>query len=325
MPGAGAPVAGRPGRPGRVAVEDPEDPRLADYRELKDPARQRREAERGVFVVEGRLAVAGLLGSPYEVLSLLVDERRARRDEALVEAVVAAGAPAYVGTRDVLRRTVGFDLHRGVVALGRRPAPEHGPTVARRVLEEAAGAGRRAVLVVAEGLNDHENLGALFRNAAALGAGAVLLDATCADPLYRRAVRVSLGQVLAVPFARLERWPGGLEELASLGYRLAALAPDHGRHGQHGPDGPDRPRSDLRPWAAARAVTPAVALVLGAEGPGLSPGALEAAGEAVAIPMTRRVDSLNVATAAAIALYELAASWPATPPAGGATRGPVPS
>ncbi|MHB1929268.1 MAG: TrmH family RNA methyltransferase, partial [Acidimicrobiales bacterium] len=182
---------------------------------------------------------------------------------------------------EVLRRTIGFDLHRGVVALGRRlPPREVGD------LLDAAGP-----LVVAEGLNDHENLGALFRNAAALGAGGVVLDPRGADPLYRRSVRVSLGHVLGVPWARCADWPADLDRLRAAGWRVVALTPS--------------PRAQPLRGVTGGART---ALLVGAEGPGLTVGALAGADEAVRIPMAGGVDSLNVATAAAIALYHLVAA-----------------
>lgn len=308
-------------------VDDPSDPRLADYRQLKDPARPSREAARSVFVVEGRLAVGQLLASRYEVVSLLVDEHQAQAAAALVAGVERAGAPVYVTGRVALEATVGFALHRGVVAVARRPPPaDPGELLARALATSASGApttstdsttstgptrpgGARAVIAVLEGLNDHENLGALFRNAAAFGVSAVLLDPSCADPLYRRSVRVSLGHVLTVPFARLAPWPSGLGEvLSSAGAGtavVAALATEHGaRHA-----GLTEAPLPLATWAQQRASAPVVALLLGAEGAGLSKMALAAATEVVTIPISAGVDSLNVATAGALAFYELATQW----------------
>ncbi len=288
-------------------VEDPSDARLANYRQLRDPARQTLEAQQRIFVVEGRLAVGQLLRSSYRVLSLLVDEHQASAAAGLVTGVEAAGAPVFVATRAVLERTVGFDLHRGVVALGHRPDPAEPSAVVAGVLAAACTAGRRGVLAVLEGVNDHENLGAIFRNAAAFGAGAVLLDPSCADPLYRRSVRVSLGHVLSVPFARLASWPDDLERLvASSGVVLAALAPEHSARAAGAASNP----VPLPEWAAERAATPGVAILLGAEGTGLSAAASSAAQEVVSIPIAEGVDSLNVATAQALALYELATRWP---------------
>lgn len=288
-----------------VQVEDPGDDRLEDYRALNDPAGRRgREEREAIFVVEGRLAVAELLRSPYEVRSLLVDDHQAAAAAGLVEGVQAAGAPVYVGTREVVAATVGFDLHRGVVAVARRPAPADPGQLLEGALGVRGGREGRPLLAVLEGLNDHENLGAIFRNAAAFGVAGVLLDPTCADPLYRRSVRVSLGHVLSVPFARLTPWPGSLGELRAAGVAVAALAPAHAARRVR----EEAVTGDLA--AFARRVAGPVAVVLGAEGAGLSNGALSAADEVVSIPMAAGVDSLNVATAAAIAFYELCGAPP---------------
>ena len=232
-----------------------------------------------MFVAEGHLAASRLAGSHYPMVSLLLGRGKADAFPDLVRAFESAGAPVYVASPEVLSRTVGFDLHRGVVALGRRLPPS-------RTGDLVAGPGP---LVVAEGLNDHENLGALFRNASALGATGVLLDPSSADPLYRRSVRVSLGHVLCVPWARSSDWPADLGHLGAAGWRVVALTPE-----------PTAPAlgSALRGRR--------VALVVGAEGPGLSAAALALAGEKARIPMSPGVDSLNVATAAAIGLYHLA-------------------
>ena len=278
-----------------LEVTDPDDPRLADYRSLNDPARRRRiDADRAVFVVEGRLAVDRLLASTCDVRSLLVDDHQASVGD-LVATVRSRGAPVFVGTREVVAATVGFALHRGVVAVAGRPAPADPD----RVLVGAGTVGDPPVVAVLEGLNDHENIGALFRNAAAFGVAGVLLDPTCADPLYRRSVRVSMGHVLHVPFARLEPWPGGLDRVRDAGFVVAALAPRPGGAGAV----PAATLAGLR--ARARADGAGVAVLLGAEGPGLSAVALARADVTVAIPMAAGVDSLNVATAAAVAFHAL--------------------
>ena len=252
---------------------------LDDYRALNDPVR-RREVERrgGYFVVEGLLAVEALLGSRYPVRSVLATERRADR----VRDLVGDRAPIVVRTEGEVAAVAGFDVHRGVLAAADRLPP--------RTLDEAVGDAR--VVLVTEGVGDHENLGALFRNAAALGAGAVLLDPTTADPLYRRSVRVSLGHVLRLPWARLAELPGGLDDLRTRGFAVVALTPS-------------RDAMTIDELVAA-GPAPSVALVVGAEGPGLTPGALAAADRRVRIPLAPGVDSLNVATAAAIALHRLA-------------------
>lgn len=291
-----------------VTVDDPDDGRLAEYRDLDDPAlRRRREAADAIFVVEGRVAVRQILRSGYDVRSLLVDDHQAVAVADLVDAVRARGAPVYVGRRAVVAATVGFALHRGVVAIARRPpAADPRRLVAAARCTPSAG-GAPPIVAVLEGVNDHENIGALFRNAAAFGVAGVLLDPSCADPLYRRSVRVSVGHVLSVPFARLSPWPAALDEVRAAGFVVAALVP------QPAASSPDR---HLEPGTlqelAARARNPAqpvgaagVAVLVGAEGHGLSAAGIAAADHVVSIPMAPGVDSLNVATAAAIAFYEL--------------------
>lgn len=265
--------------------DDPQpapDTALADYRALNDPAARRQLERRGrYFVVEGLLALEALLDSRYPVRSVLATERRAER----VAALVAGRAPLLVRPEAEVAAVAGYDVHRGVLAAADRlPLPD----------PDAVVAGATTVLV-AEGVGDHENVGALFRNAAAFGVGAVLLDPTTADPLYRRSVRVSLGHVLRVPWTRASPWPDGLGTLADQGFAVLALTP----------------AADAAPVREAIAALgsagrPRVALVVGAEGPGLTDAALAAASRRVRIPLAPGVDSLNVATAAAVALYALA-------------------
>ncbi|HYT25574.1 MAG TPA: RNA methyltransferase, partial [Actinomycetota bacterium] len=180
----------------------------------------------------------------------------------------------------VLEAVTGFHVHRGALASVARPPLPDAPTL-------LAGACRLAVL---EDVNNPTNLGALFRSAAALGMGGVLLSPGCADPLYRRAVRVSMGEVLAVPYARLAPWPAALAEVRAAGFELLALTPAAGAE----------PLDRVEVGPRDR-----VAVLLGAEGPGLTPAALAAAGRAVRIPMAAGVDSLNVAAAAAVAFWVL--------------------
>jgi tRNA G18 (ribose-2'-O)-methylase SpoU len=286
-----------------VTVDDPDDPRLDVYRDLNDPAGQiRRAADQSCFVVEGRLAVDRLLTSTYTVRSLLVDDHQVTAAGALVAATRARGAPVFVGSRAIVADTVGFALHRGVVAIAHRPAP----AAAGQLLADAARASRAkrapALIGVLEGLNDHENIGALFRNAAAFGVAGILLDPTCADPLYRRSVRVSVGHVLHVPFARLEPWPSGLHQAHTGGFVIAALAPRPVAHRVL----PVVSLASLRARMTDSDHPVGVALLLGAEGPGLSDAALAMSDVVVSIPMAESVDSLNVATTAAIAFHALA-------------------
>jgi tRNA G18 (ribose-2'-O)-methylase SpoU len=256
---------------------------IDDFRALNDPLRRRELERRGdFFVAEGLFALEALVASPYPLRSLLVAENKLDAVQALVAAVPGIDAvPTVVRSPAELVAITGFAFHRGVLATARRLRQ---PPVA----EVVAGARR---LLVIEGVNDHENLGSLFRNAAALGVEGALLDPTTADPLYRRSVRVSLGHVLRVPWSRLDSWPGGLDDLRAQGIVTVALTP-----------APDALDIDV----VAADPPERVAFLVGAEGPGLTPAALAAADLRVRIPIAVDVDSLNVATAAAIAFHRLA-------------------
>lgn len=272
-----------------IPVDDPTHPLLADFVALNDPAR-RREVERtgGYFVVEGVLAIERLLDlSRWRIRSLVLLPRVAERLGPRLDARLGPAVPVAVAEEPVLREVVGFDLHRGALASVERE--ESLPAT-----DLAAGADPDATFVAAEGLNDHENLGALYRNAAAFGVAGVLLDPTCADPFYRRSVRVSLGHVLAVPTGRLDPLPRSVDDLRALGATTVALTP-RGEHDLH-----DLRRADLGPGP--------LVLTVGAEGPGLTASALAAADHRVSIRMAPGVDSLNVATAAAVALHQLVAT-----------------
>jgi len=262
-----------------VRIADLDDPRLADYQHLRSPSRRMAlERDRGIFTVEGRRSVETLLASRFVVRSLFVAEEHLQR----VAGLDAGDAPIYTMPARAMEAVSGVHFHRGVLAVAERPEL---PTV-------AALAADARVLLVLETVNDHENIGALFRNAAAFGVDGVILDPTTSDPLYRRSTRVSLGQVLRVPFARVldGAWPGALGELRALGFTTLALTPD-----EH-----------AVPLGRVLAERPArVALLLGAEGPGLSAAAQAAVDRRVRIPMAAGVDSVNVATAAAIALAAL--------------------
>lgn len=262
-----------------VPVDDLDDPRLADYAHLRAPSRRMAlERERGIFTVEGRLSIEALLASRYEVRSLFVAEEHVGR----VASLVHTDAPIFTMPAEAMTAVTGVHFHRGVLAVAERPDL---PSV------QALVADATTVLVL-EAVNDHENIGALFRNAAAFGVDAVVLDPTTTDPLYRRSTRVSLGHVLRVPFARVAEgdWPGALGELRALGFTTISLTPS----------------LDATPLGQLVAEAPArIALVLGAEGPGLTEAALAATERRVRIPMAPEVDSVNVATAAAIALSAL--------------------
>lgn len=262
-----------------VPVDDVDDPRLEDYVHLRAPSRRMAiERERGIFTVEGRLSIEALLESRYTVRSLFVAEEHVAR----VASLVHTDAPIFTMPAKAMEAVTGVHFHRGVLAVAERPAL---PSVRELVVDAAT-------VLVLEAVNDHENIGALFRNAAAFGVDAVVLDPTTTDPLYRRSTRVSLGHVLRVPFARVadDAWPGALHELRAQGFTTVSLTPS----------------SEAVPLGELVAERPErLALVLGAEGPGLTAAALAATARQVRIPMAAGVDSVNVATAAAIALSAL--------------------
>lgn len=257
-------------------ITDPADDRLGDYRALTDlELRTRWEQPNGLFIAEGELVLRRALRAGYQPRSYLIDAKRAGQLADLPDA-----APVYAAAPAVLEHVTGFHVHRGVLASFHR--------LPLRTAGELLGdAGRVAIL---EDINNHTNIGAVFRDAAALGVDAVLLSPTCADPLYRRSVRVSMGEVFAVPYARLDPWPDALAQVRDAGFTVLALTPDAGAV----------PLQNLTPDQRRRA-----ALLLGAEGPGLSRHALDASDVRVKIPMRRNVDSLNVAAAAAVAFWEL--------------------
>jgi tRNA G18 (ribose-2'-O)-methylase SpoU len=264
-------------------VTDPSHPLLADFVALNDPERRREVERRGdYFVVEGVLAIERLLGLPrWEPRTIVL---LAKLVDRLAPLLAQTDAPVAVCDDHVLRSVVGFELHRGALASVTRQAPSP------FTIEAVGPSGR---LLVAEGVNDHENLGALYRNAAAFGAGAVALDPRCADPFYRRSIRVSLGHVLAVPTLTVPAGSDLVAALRSAGLVTFALTPQG-----------DLPLGSPHLDRAVRGEAP-VAVIVGAEGAGLSPEVLAAADHRVAIEMTGDVDSLNVATAAAIALHRL--------------------
>ena len=247
-----------------IAIDDPDDERLTDYLRLTD-AELRRAG--GVFLCEGALVIGRALELGTPLRSLLVTPERLAALDGLPDDLTT-----YVVDQAVMNTVTGFNIHRGAIAAAERPPP----AALDEVLADAS------TIAVLEGVNDAENLGALFRNAAAFGVGAVVLDPRTADPLYRRVVRVSLGHVLAVPHARLDDWPGGLDRIKAAGFEVVALTPT---------------ATDSIDFLST---TGKVALLLGAEGPGLTDAALAAADRRLRIPMAAGVDSLNVATAAAI-------------------------
>jgi tRNA G18 (ribose-2'-O)-methylase SpoU len=263
-----------------IDVDDPKDTRLDDFRDLNSVDRRPDlPSGKGLVIAEGVLVVQRMLASRFRPRALLGTDRRLGE---LAGDLDRADAPFYRATAEVMAEVVGFHLNRGVLASASRP-PE--ATVAQVL------AGARTVAVL-EGVNDHENLGAIFRNAAGLGVEAVVFGAGCADPLYRRAVRVSMGHALLVPYAWTTAWPHDLKILRDDGFRLLAMTPD--------------PAAAALPEAIAAVGAEKVAIIVGAEGPGLTERAMRASDMRVRIPMSRGTDSLNVATAAALAFYERA-------------------
>jgi tRNA G18 (ribose-2'-O)-methylase SpoU len=288
-----------------IEVDSAEDERLADYTRLTDASlRTRLEAEHGLFIAEGTKVITRAVAAGYPVRSMLLGEGRLADLPALGTAAATvlpntgphdplAGSsgelPVYVVPDEVAERITGYRVHRGALAaLGRKPLPG--------VTEVIEGARR---VVVLEDLVDHANVGAIFRCAAALGVDAVVLSPRCADPLYRRSVKVSMGAVFAIPYARMDGWYDGLADLKAGGFRILALTPDEAAT----PIG--AALMGIGPHALDRA-----ALLLGTEGDGLSARWLHEADEAVRIPMNPAaratgVDSLNVVAAAAIACHLL--------------------
>jgi tRNA G18 (ribose-2'-O)-methylase SpoU len=258
-----------------VHLDDPDDPRLDDYRGAREPELVK---HRGRFIAEGRQVVEALLASQrFRCCSVLLAENK------LGKLVVPSDVPTFVLPQVEMDRLVGFPIHRGVLGIGERVAEL--PVAA--VLPEA----ERSLIVILEGVANHDNIGSIFRSAAGFGADAVLLDPSSADPLYRKAIRVSMGAVLGLPFTRAAPWPQAIEELRARGYAVWALTPSPKA----------RPLDEV--VRGGEELPPKLALMFGAEGPGLTDGALDRASARWSIPMAGAVDSLNVAICAAIALF----------------------
>jgi tRNA G18 (ribose-2'-O)-methylase SpoU len=267
-----------------IRVDDPDDTRLSDFRAVSDPALARTS---GLFIAEGRLVVRRLLTeSPYTPRAILVTPAAMKA----VEDVLPTGpdVPVYVVPQAVMDGVTGFNIHRGCLASGERPATADWRALAAR--------SRRAVVL--ERVGDADNVGAIFRCAAAFGVDVVLTGPDCADPLYRKAIRTSMGATLTMPFAAADPWPSTLTELTGQRWTVAALTPS----------------SDALPLRdfVTIARSQRVALVLGHEGDGLTAAALTACNYRVRIPIHSSVDSLNVAMAATVALYELGQRGAAT-------------
>lgn len=271
-----------------VEIESLDHPGVACYRNRRDRDLQALTANlgddgTGLFMAEGRLVVEALIASRFEVASVLVSQERF---EAIQPSLAGLDdrTPVYLAAQGVMDEIVGFQIHRGILAAGiRPPAPEPKETL------QAA----RAALVL-EGVANHDNVGGLFRTLSALAGpkSAVLLDPTCCDPLYRKSIRVSMGHALRVPFARVKQWPAGLGIARTAGFRIVALDTA-------------QTSTPLDEFESSLPADTRVALMLGAEGPGLTPEASEWADERVRIPMAPGVDSLNIVVAAGIALSRL--------------------
>lgn len=267
-----------------IRIDDPTDSRLADYMRLTDVAlRSKHEPERGLFIAESSEVIRRAVDAGHRARSMLMADKWL---PSMADVIYRLGdgesgdLPVFVADEEILRSITGFHLHRGALAAMHRPPPL--PVV------DVIAAARR--VVVLEDIVDHTNVGAIFRSVAALGADAVLVSPRCADPLYRRSVRVSMGTVFQVPWTRLESWPGDLDILRSAGFVVAALA-----------------LTDDSVSMDDFIVNPPkrVALVLGAEGDGLTRSAIHSADVVVRVPMSGGVNSLNVAAASAVALWAL--------------------
>jgi tRNA G18 (ribose-2'-O)-methylase SpoU len=260
-----------------VHIERPDDPRIVAYRDIRERDLVGRE---GLFIAEGEVVLRTLVSSPVvRPVSLLIAEHRMGKVASIVEALPPQ-VPVHVAAQPVLDAIAGFHLHRGLLGLGERVDPPD----ARALI---ATLPARALVVALFGIGNHDNVGGVFRNAAAFGADAVLVDATCCDPLYRKAIRVSVGAVLRTPFARLAGNEDAVDLLQGSGFEVLSLSP-----------------AGAVPLAAVKAPSRA-AILFGAEGPGL-PAEILARTTSVAIPMAHGFDSLNVATASGIVLHHLA-------------------
>jgi len=263
-----------------ISIDDPNDPRVAAYRDIKERDLVGRQ---GLFIAEGETVLRAFVrDAPERVRSLLIDGKRADK-LAEVFAGLPEDVPVYVAGQAVLDAVAGFHLHRGVLAVGEKPAPLSAEALLAQITR---GAGPHAVVLVLMGIANHDNLGGIFRNAAAFGVDGVILDGDCCDPFYRKAIRVSIGATLSVPTAWLA--PGGdlVELLERHGFQGLALSPAAGE-------------------TLARLAPPErAAVLLGAEGPGLSQAVMDRV-RTVGIPMANGFDSLNVATTSGIVLHHL--------------------
>jgi tRNA G18 (ribose-2'-O)-methylase SpoU len=265
----------------RVMESIVDDPGLAPYSLVGRPEALRRE---GLFAVEGRLVLPRLLASRYRVHSVLLSQ--AARDSVSAMLAPHPGTRVLVAPAETISDIAGFNFHRGCLALGYRAAPL---PIDQLLAADPGGATGQPILVL-ESVSNPDNVGGLFRSAHALGARGIVLSPGCGDPLYRKAIRTSMGATLDVAWTEAAAWPGALDEIRAAGYRIVALATDEGA----------RPLRDVVIDSSAP-----IAFLLGSEGHGLTEAALKNADAVARIPMQHGADSLNVASAGSIALYEV--------------------
>lgn len=255
-----------------VRIDSLEDPRVEGYRFVGEPDRL---VDLGVFVAEGRLVVRRLIElRHWSIESILLTQTAM---DNLADVLLDVNAPIYLVDQSVMNGIAGFNIHRGCLALVKRPAT---------VTLDRIAAGPLSRILVLEGVNNPDNVGGLFRSAAAFGIDLVVLGPNCGDPLYRKAVRTSMGATLSVPFVKAPQWPGAISDLRVDGFTVVAMTP----------------RVSAQPLEEVRRL-PKLALLVGAEGDGLTKEAIDAATFTARIPMTPSIDSLNVTTAASIAMY----------------------
>lgn len=270
-----------------VEVLDPDDDRVAGYRDLTDVAlRTRSEPANGIFIAESASVIERAIAAGHRPVSVLMEDKWLDRMTPIL--ADCEDVPVYVSDRHVLESITGFHVHRGALALMQRPDL---PTV-----DEVIAGARR--LIILEDIVDHTNVGAIVRSAAGLGFDGFLVTPRCADPLYRRSVRVSMGTVFDLPWTRFAHWTSDLASLRDAGFTIAAITPGHGAQALDEFQAPDR-----------------LAMIVGTEGDGLSTRAIGESDVALQIPMQHGVDSLNVAAAAAVVCWQLRPS--SVPEAGG--------
>ena len=274
-----------------IEITDPADERVRDYFTLTDvKLRARLEPERGLYLAESEKVIRRALAAGHRPRSFLMGQRWVTDLSDLVEQAESEKVPVYVAPAGVIEAMTGFHLHRGALASMHRPALAAPEVLLQNALRQNALLHNASRVVVLEDIVDHTNIGAVFRSCAALGVDAVLVTPRCADPLYRRAVRVSMGTVFQVPWTRIDPWPAGLQVLRDHGFTVAAFALGDGAISLDdlAADQPDR-----------------LAMVFGTEGDGLSRLAVKGADVVVKIPMAGAVDSLNIAAASAVAIWAL--------------------